>query len=170
LRTTTRDQFPLEIFVFGESIPDLFGYGRSFLAALCKFICYFLRSLGFRIMFSEATGAHPSFLGTWHTAIGLHNRAMHISGLLSAKVDIESAKVDIRNKMLAFSNTISEKTIGHVCEIFSKCGRNTYFGRSMVEGITGLKHSGASKLIKLMLDSKVIIPVRGHGKGKYQFL
>ncbi len=47
---------------------------------------------------------------------------------------------------------------------------DTYFGRSIVEEITGLKPSGASKLIKLMLDSKVIIPVSGHGKGKYQFL
>ena len=102
---------------------------------------------------------------------------MRISGLLSAKVDIENAKVDIKNvkvdiqnKMLSFSNTISEKTIGHVCELFSKCGRDTYFGGSMVEEVTGLKPSGASKLIKLMLDSKVIIPVSGHGKGKYQFL
>lgn len=27
----------------------------------------------------------------------------------------------------------------------------------------------ASKLIKLLLDSNVIIPVAGHGKGKYRF-
>ena len=40
----------------------------------------------------------------------------------------------------------------------------------MVEEITGLKPSGASKLIKLMLDSKMIIPISGYGKGKYQFL
>lgn len=39
----------------------------------------------------------------------------------------------------------------------------------MVENITGLKASGASKLIKLLLDSNVIIPVTGHGKGKYRF-
>lgn len=42
----------------------------------------------------------------------LHNRGMHISGLLSAKVDIESVKVDIQNKMLSFSNTISKKPLG----------------------------------------------------------
>ncbi len=34
----------------------------------------------------------------------LHNRAMHISGLLSAKVDIE-------NKILLFSNIISKKQL-----------------------------------------------------------
>ena len=39
-----------------------------------------------------------------------HNRSMHISGMFS-KADIESAKADIRNKLLTFSDTISEKTV-----------------------------------------------------------
>ncbi len=106
----------------------------------------------------------------------LHNRSMHISGIFeievdieSTKLDIESVKVDIRNKLLIFSNMISEKTINHAIKIFLKCGKDAYFGRSMVEDITGLKSSGASKLIKLLLDSSVIIPVIGHGKGKYRF-
>ena len=106
----------------------------------------------------------------------LHNRSMHISGVFEkevdiedVKVDIESTKVDIRNKLLLFSNRISEKTVNHALDIFSKCGKDVYFGRTMVEDITGLKSSGASKLIKLLLDSNVIIPVAGHGKGKYRF-
>ena len=119
----------------------------------------------------------------------LHNRTMHISGrfaeveiervkvdiesgevdIESTKVDIESTKVDIRNKLLSFSDTISEKTINHTVEIFSKCGKEKCFGRTIVEEITGLKPSGASKLIKLLVDSEVIIPVTGHGKGKYRF-
>ena len=105
----------------------------------------------------------------------LLNRTMHISGLFekvdieSTKVDIESAKVDIRNSLLSFSNTISEKTICHAIELFEVCGKDDYFGRSIVEEVTGLKSSGASKLIKLLLDSSVIIPVTGHGKGKYRF-
>ena len=106
----------------------------------------------------------------------LHNRTMHISGMFekevdieSVKVDIESVKVDIRNTLLSFSNMISEKTVNHALEIFSKCGKDAYFGRTIVENITGLKSSGASKLIKLLLDSNVIIPVTGHGKGKYRF-
>ena len=40
----------------------------------------------------------------------------------------------------------------------------------MVVEITGLKPAGASKLIKLLVDSEVIGPVTGHGKGKYRFL
>ena len=112
----------------------------------------------------------------------LHNRTMHISGrfsevdiervkvdIESGKVDIESTKVDIRNKLLSFSDTISEKTINHTIEIFSKCGKENCFGRTIVEEITGLKPSGASKLIKLLVDSEVIVPVTGHGKGKYRF-
>ena len=112
----------------------------------------------------------------------LHNRSMHISGrfaevdiervkvdIESGEVDIESTKVDIRNKLLSFSDTISEKTINHTVEIFSKCGKENCFGRTIVEEITGLKPSGASKLIKLLVDSEVIVPVTGHGKGKYRF-
>ncbi len=85
------------------------------------------------------------------------------------EVDIENTKVDIRNKLLSFSDTISEKTINHTVEIFSKHGKKHYFGRTIVEDITGLKPSGASKLIKLLVDSEVIVPVTGHGKGKYRF-
>ena len=105
----------------------------------------------------------------------LLNRTMHISGLFekvdieSEKVDIESEKVDIRNSLLSFSNTISEKTICHAIELFGACGKDDYFGRSIVEEVTGLKSSGASKFIKLLLDSGVIVPVTGHGKGKYRF-
>ena len=112
----------------------------------------------------------------------LHNRSMHISGMFketdfeSAKADIgnteadiESQKANIRNKLLAFSDMISEKTINHTFELFSKCGKEEYFGRTIVEDITGLKSTRASELIKLLVDSKVIVSVTGHGKGKYRF-
>lgn len=107
----------------------------------------------------------------------LHNRSMHISrsfnkkvDIESEKVDIESVKVDIRNKIMSFSDRISEKTINHTINTFLKCGTKEYFGRTVIEEITGLKASGASKLIKLLLDSNIIVPVSGHGKGKYRFL
>lgn len=112
----------------------------------------------------------------------LHNRSMHISGMFekadieSTKVDIESAeadienqKADIRNRLLSFSDMIAEKTIEHALELFSKCGKKEYFGRTIVEDITGLKSTRASELIKLLVDSEIIVPVTGHGKGKYRF-
>ncbi len=85
------------------------------------------------------------------------------------KADIENVEADIRNKLLAFSDMISEKTINHALELFSKCGKEEYFGRIMVEDITGLKSTRASELIKLLVDSEIIVPVTEHGKGKYRF-
>ncbi len=112
----------------------------------------------------------------------LHNRFMHIGGMFeemdikSTKVDIENAeadienqKADIRNRLLSFSDMISEKTINHALELFSECGKKEYFGRTIVEDITGLKSTRASELIKLLVDSEVIVPVTEHGKGKYRF-
>ncbi len=105
----------------------------------------------------------------------LHNRSMHISGMFEEadieeqEADIEKQKADIRKRLLSFSDMISEKTINHVLELFSKCGKEEYFGRTIVEDITGLKSTRASELIKLLVDSEVIVPISGHGKGKYRF-
>ena len=112
----------------------------------------------------------------------LHNRSMHISGMFEkadiesskaniedVEADIETQKADIRNRLLSFSDAISEKTIHYALEVFSKCGKEEYFGRTIVEDITGLKSTRASELIKLLVDSEVIVPVTGHGKGKYRF-
>jgi len=105
----------------------------------------------------------------------LHNRSMLIKEIYekadieSLKANIEDIEADIRNRLLSFSDVISEKTINHALELFSKCGKKEYFGRMMVEEITGLKSTRASELIKLLVDSEVIVPVTGHGKGKYRF-
>ena len=50
-------------------------------------------------------------------------------------MDIENAKVDIRDRLLSFSDMISEKTINHALALFSKCGKDDYFGRTIVENI-----------------------------------
>ena len=84
-------------------------------------------------------------------------------------MDIESAKVDIRNKLSSYSSALSEKTINHAIDLYIACKENGYFGRSVVEEVTGLKSSGASKLISVLLNSNVIEPVFGKGKGKDRF-
>lgn len=94
---------------------------------------------------------------------------MHISSIFDAKVDIESAKVDIRSKLLLYSCTLSEKTIKHAIDLYIAGKENGYFGRRALEEVTGLKSSGASKLISVLLNSNVIEPVTGKGKGKYTF-
>ena len=47
--------------------------------------------------------------------------------------------------------------------------KKEYFGITTVEEVTGLKSTRASELIKLLVDSEVIVPVTGHEKGKYRF-
>ena len=79
----------------------------------------------------------------------LHNRDLHISGLLNAeKVDIESKKVDIGS---------------------GKFGYDEVFGRSAVIELLDLKNSSASKFLSNLVQADIIEPVSGHGKGRYKF-
>lgn len=105
----------------------------------------------------------------------LSNRTMHISGFFNqhSKVEIETKKVDIEmqkvNIRTSIDINISNKTRKHIIKLYSKFNKEIFFGRSQIEEEIGLKASGASKLIKIMLDYNVIEPVRGYGKGKYRF-
>ena len=109
----------------------------------------------------------------------LHNRSMHISGLLKvdieapkvyiedSKVDIETIKVDIRSNN---TNCFSSKTINNIQLLFNEVTYNKIFGRTDVMRILNLKEAGSSKLIKKMLDTGIIKEVSGRGKGKYMFI
>lgn len=114
----------------------------------------------------------------------LHNRNLHISGLLSdekvvireQKVDIETEKVDIQNEKVDIESVLSEKgknfsvkTTVHIHRLFEKFGFDKIFGRSAVMELLELKSSGASKLISNLIQSDMIEPVSGYGKGKYKF-
>ena len=104
----------------------------------------------------------------------LHNRSMHISGLLKAdieegKADIDGTKADIEKRLANIDEVIRDKTSMHIIALYEECGKDTIFGRSIVEQITGLKSSRASEIINLMLENEIIVPVKGNGKGKYRF-
>ena len=115
----------------------------------------------------------------------LHNRTMHISGLLNGdskvdiekskvdidqqKVDIEQSKVDIKDKLVQCNKKLMGKTLDHIVTIYDFYGDNQIFGRMQVESVTGLKPARASQLIKTMVDNNLVEPVQGHGKGKYRF-
>ena len=97
----------------------------------------------------------------------LHNRSMHISGLLKANIDVQKANIE---KLLAkISNSISDKSISYIVNLYRVCGKNTIFGRSTIEQITGLKATRSSEIIHIMLQNDLIQPVKGYGKGKYRF-
>ena len=114
----------------------------------------------------------------------LHNRNLHISGLLNEekvniedkKVDIESRKVDIEDKKVDIESVLtgkvsnfSVKTTTHIRGLFEKFGFDEIFGRSAVMELLNLKGSGASKLLSNLVQAEIIEPVSGHGKGKYKF-
>ena len=101
----------------------------------------------------------------------LHNRSMHISGLLNGtKADIEEQKSDIEELLHTKLPNVSEKTKGYVLMLYREFNYDIYFGRSDVERLTGLKSSRASELLKEIVESGLIEPIKGHGKGKYQFV
>lgn len=107
----------------------------------------------------------------------LHNRDLHISGLLNdKKVDIGSEKVDIQDKKVDIESVLSEKgkdfsikTAVHIRRMFEKFGYNEVFGRSAVTKLLDLKNSSASKLLSNLMQADIIEPVSGYGKGKYKF-
>ena len=100
----------------------------------------------------------------------LHNRNLHISGLLNEeKVDIQDEKVNIENILSEKSSDFSIKTTVHIHRLFEKFGFDEVFGRSAVMELLELKASGASKLLSNLVKADIIEPVSGHGKGKYKF-
>ena len=114
----------------------------------------------------------------------LHNRDLHISGLLNAekvdieskKVDIGSGKVDIQDKKVDIESVLSEKgkdfsikTAVHIRRMFEKFGYDEVFGRSAVIELLDLKNSSASKFLSNLVQADIIEPVTGHGKGRYKF-
>ena len=114
----------------------------------------------------------------------LHNRNLHISGLLNEekvdiqdrKVDIENEKVDIQDEKVDIESVLSEKgsafsvkTTVHIHRLFEEFGFDEVFGRSAVMKLLELKGSGASKLLSNLVQAEIIEPVSGYGKGKYKF-
>lgn len=114
----------------------------------------------------------------------LHNRYLHISGLLTPeKVDIEGEKVDIEGRKADIDEekvdiesiyaermrSFSEKTIAHVRKMYDEFGCDMIFGRSAVVKLLGLQNSSVSKLLSKLLKADIIEPIPGCGKGKYRF-
>ena len=87
----------------------------------------------------------------------------------SEKVDIRDKKVDIESVLFEKSSDFSAKTTVHIHRLFEKFGFDEMFGRSAVIELLEMKGSGASKLLFNLVQADIIEPVSGHGKGKYKF-
>ncbi|MCD8218032.1 MAG: hypothetical protein LUD01_08315 [Clostridiales bacterium] len=109
----------------------------------------------------------------------LHNRIMHVSGVFkelqkvndgAKKADIEEVKADIEEVKTDIESLFTSKTATHVLKLLTAFGCETIFGRSDVQRELDLKSSRSSALLREMAEQGIIIPVSGHGKGKYRFL
>ena len=74
----------------------------------------------------------------------------------------------VRANYTNLQKNIHETTV-HIHRLFEKFGFDEVFGRRAVMELLQLKSSGASKLISNLVQSDIIEPVSGHGKGKYKF-
>ncbi len=110
----------------------------------------------------------------------LHNRSMHISGIFrdyqkanieekKANIEEEKANIDVSKEYGHLFLDFSSKTIVHIQKMYDAFGKNTIFGRSDAQSVTGLKPTRTSELLNILSSMKVIEPVSGHGKGKYRF-
>lgn len=98
----------------------------------------------------------------------LKNRYTHVlwkkQDILEPKQDIEKPKQDIK-----VPESFSSKTKQHIQRLFSAFGYDRFFGRTEVMNELEITASPASELIKKMIDSELIYPIKGKGKGKYLF-
>ncbi len=98
----------------------------------------------------------------------LKNRYIHV---LWKKQDIQDSKQDIdtRKQDIEIPEAFSNKTKQHIQRLVSVFGYDKFFGRTEVMNVLEISASPASELIKKMLGSELIYPLKGKGKGKYLF-
>lgn len=108
----------------------------------------------------------------------LHNRDMHISGLLhfeekpndeTKKPNDKTKKPNDEQKTELYLDKIelTEHTKQNIQKCYEAFGKEKSFGRKEMMEVLGLKKVATSELIKKMLNFSLIISV--HGKGKYKF-
>ena len=106
----------------------------------------------------------------------IHHLAVFVSRLwqihifAEGKADIGEEKADIAIKIANIDEAINSKTRSNILALYQHCGKETFFGRTVVESVTGLKSTRASEVLQLLLRNNIIEKVQGHGKGKYHFL
>lgn len=98
----------------------------------------------------------------------LKNRFLHID--FEEKVDIEAEKVDIEPKKVDINTiNVSNKLMQNILCLYNELKNKNYFSRKNVVQILDMSNSGASKLIKTLCEMNIIVPVKNHGKGNYNF-
>ncbi len=84
------------------------------------------------------------------------------------KVDIQDEKSRHSSKKVDIQDLSATNKL-HIDKMYKTFGTDKIFGRTDTEKVIGLKSAGTSKLLKILLEKKIIEPVKGRGKGKYRF-
>lgn len=98
------------------------------------------------------------------------SRLWQIHIFAEGKADIGEEKADIAIKIANIDEAINSKTRSNILALYQHCGKETFFGRTVVESVTGLRSTRPSEVLQLLLRNNIIEKVQGHGKGKYRFL
>lgn len=86
----------------------------------------------------------------------------------------EEEKTVILKKKQLFENKVNESRLSmltkkKILQLYGQLSDNMCFSRADVMRIIGITSSPAGELIKKMKKEKLIVPVVGHGKGRYRF-
>lgn len=93
----------------------------------------------------------------------------------AADVTIEDENVAVISDYVAIEAAIdrlnaSRATIKKAKTLYESMRTDGIFGRSDISSITGDSVTAAGNLISKLKAANLIVPVRGHGKGKYRFI
>jgi len=90
-------------------------------------------------------------------------------GLFDTKKGLFDAKKGLFDKM---NNSLERGDItlimyNHIVKVLENIEANQILGRLEIKNIIGCEDNHAGKIIKIMKELKIIVPVEGKGKGKY---
>ncbi len=94
--------------------------------------------------------------------------------VLNEKQLFGDKKTVVSKKKQLFEKKINESRIStlakeKILRLYEQYSDDMYFSRADVMRIAGITSSPAGELIKKMKSEKLIVPVVGHGKGRYRF-
>lgn len=83
------------------------------------------------------------------------------------KVSFGAKEVSLDAKIQ--QHKLTRPTAKNIQTIFAKFGYEHVFGRAEIAELVHIERVSAGKLLRLMSEKDFIVPVTGHGKGKYRF-
>ena len=94
--------------------------------------------------------------------------------LYNLNYNISIEEISVGGQKQLFENKVNESRLSmltkkKILQLYGQLSDNMCFSRADVMRIIGITSSPAGELIKKMKKEKLIVPVVGHGKGRYRF-